>query len=40
MRTGIEQLEEVHLSHDEACFIKDAIGRLQSALAWYGYSPR
>ncbi len=65
MRTGIEQLEEVHLSHEEAMalaqlvkrlswaeiracavndneawLIKDAIGRLQSALAWHGYSPR
>ncbi|MER2475064.1 DUF7706 family protein [Photorhabdus laumondii] len=65
MRAGIEQLKEVHLSHDEAmalaqlvkrlnwaeiraCAIDDAeawvikaaIGRLQSALACHGYSPR
>ncbi|QXF32008.1 hypothetical protein CE143_01610 [Photorhabdus luminescens] len=65
MRAGIEQLKEVHLSHDEAMalaqlvkrlswaeirtcavddteawVIKAAIGRLQSALAYHGYSPR
>ncbi|MCC8422921.1 DUF7706 family protein [Photorhabdus thracensis] len=65
MRAGIEQLKEVHLSHDEAMalaqlvkrlswaeiracavddteawIIKAAIGRLQSALAYHGYSPR
>ncbi|WP_443089579.1 DUF7706 family protein [Xenorhabdus sp. Sc-CR9] len=28
------------VNDNEAWLIKDAIGRLQSALAWHGYSPR
>ncbi|WP_434523977.1 DUF7706 family protein [Photorhabdus asymbiotica] len=28
------------VNDDEAWLIKDAIGRLQSALAWHGYAPR